>query len=185
MEEMNSSATNGRSRHGHEDARRDWTNAPDNKDSVLILYGTVTGTAESLAHKLAARLRRHGVTALVRDMAQCHPSILKQTTYVLIVISTYGDGEPPDDAANFYQAVVNGPRLNLSGLEFSVLALGNTTFDHFCRCGKEIDSALERHGATRAYPRLDCDVDYDLPSKRWLHGVLARLVEDRRAALSA
>jgi uncharacterized iron-regulated membrane protein/flavodoxin len=184
MEETSSNATNGHSPNGYDAARAAWTAAPSNGDPVLILYGTVTGNAEALSSKLARRLQRHGVTALVRDMAHCQPVILTKARCVLIVISTYGDGEPPDDAANFYHAIVNGPKLNLSGLEFSVLALGNTTFDHFCRCGKEIDSALERHGASRIYPRFDCDVDYDALSKRWLSGILARLKQDDRAVLS-
>ena len=76
-----------------------------------------------------------------------------------MVISTYGDGEPPDDAAPFWEAVVQGNGLDLSGVKFSVLALGNTTYDHFCKCGRDFDAALERHGGTRIYPRVDCDVD--------------------------
>jgi sulfite reductase (NADPH) flavoprotein alpha-component len=186
MEQTNANATNGHSHNGYDAARAAWTAAFWNSDPVMILYGTVTGNAEALSNKLARRLQRQGVTTLVRDMAHCQPVILTKAHCVLIVISTYGDGEPPDDAADFYHAIVNGPKLNLSGLEFSVLALGNTTFDHFCRCGKEIDSALERHGATRIYPRFDCDVDYDAPSKRWLSGILARLKQQNdHAALSA
>ena len=52
-------------------------------------------------------------------------------------------------------------------------ALGNSTYDHFCKCGRDLDAALERHGATRLYPRVDCDVDYDVPAKRWTEGVIA------------
>ena len=62
---------------------------------------------------------------------------------------------------------------------FSVLALGNTTYDQFCKCGREFDAALERHGGIRIYPRVDCDVDYDAPAKHWLDGVLAHLQEDK------
>ena len=120
---------------------------PYNGDSVLILYGTVTGNAELLANKLAATLRRAGVTARVRDMAHCQPSVLTQANCVLMVVSTYGDGEPPDDAAPFWEAVVHGNGLDLRGVRFSVLALGNTTYDHFCKCGRDFDAALERHGA--------------------------------------
>ena len=103
MEETNSSATNGHAHNGHEDARAQWTGAPDNGDSVLVLYGTVTGNAELLANKLSAALRRAGVAARARDMAHCQPSVLTQANCVLVVISTYGDGEPPDDAASFWQ----------------------------------------------------------------------------------
>jgi uncharacterized iron-regulated membrane protein/flavodoxin len=185
MEQTNSIAINGYVHNGYQNARTVRTTAPYTGDSVLILYGTVTGNAESLAHQLAARLLRRGIAALVRDMARCQPGILTQASCILIVISTYGDGEPPDDAVPFWQAVVHGSALDLRGVKFSVLALGNTTFDHFCKCGRDFDAALERHGATRIHPRVDCDVDYELPAKRWLKGVLMSLDQKRHAALSA
>jgi sulfite reductase (NADPH) flavoprotein alpha-component len=185
VEQANSNATNGHAHNGHEDARAKWTTAPYNGDSVLILYGTVTGNAETLANKMAASLRRAGFTSRVRDMAHCQPNVLTQTNCVLMVVSTYGDGEPPDDAMPFWEAVVHGNGLDLRGVKFSVLALGNTTYDHFCKCGRDFDAALERHGATRIYPRLDCDVDYDTPAKHWLDGILAQLADNERGSLSA
>ena len=151
----------------------------------MILYGTVTGNAEALANKLAAALRRGGITAQIRDMADCRPNLLNEANCLLIVTSTYGDGEPPDDAAPFWAAVVHGNGLDLSGVKFSVLALGNTTYDHFCKCGRELDAALERHGAMRFYPRVDCDVDYDDPARRWIEGVLANLRQEQNFSASA
>ena len=118
MEQTNSSATNGHAHNGHDG--RPAPNGParaDNGDSVLILYGTVTGNAELLANKLSASLRHAGVTARVRDMAHCQPSVLTQANCVLVVISTYGDGEPPDDAATFWEAVVQGNSLDLRGVK--------------------------------------------------------------------
>lgn len=75
--------------------------------------------------------------------------------------------------------------LNLRGMKFSVLALGNSTYEHFCKCGRDLDAALERHGATRFYPRADCDVDYDVPAKCWTEGVLASLQRDYGASAAA
>ena len=144
-------------------------------ESVTILFGTVMGNAESVAHQAAATLRRAGVSVRVSDMAHCQTSLLTRLSSLLIITSTYGNGEPPDDILPFWQAVVHGERLDLRGLKFSVLALGNTTYDHFCRCGRDFDMALERHGAMRFYPRVDCDVDYDAPAKRWIDGVLTAL----------
>lgn len=80
---------------------------------------------------------------------------------------------------------MHGNGLELRGVKFSVLALGNTTFDHFCKCGRDLDAALERHGATRLYPRVDCDVDYKVPATDWIHGVLASLELETGAATSA
>jgi sulfite reductase (NADPH) flavoprotein alpha-component len=182
MEEMNS-GDNGHPQNGLV-ARAEWTSAPDNSDTVLILYGTVTGTAQSLAHRVAAALSAAGVTVRVRDMAHCQPQVLTKTRCVLLVVSTYGDGEPPDDVTPFWEAVVHGNGLDLRGVNYSVLALGNTTYDHFCKCGRDFDAALERHGARRIYPRVDCDVDLDLPVKHWLSGVVAHLIEHKRRSLS-
>ncbi len=183
--EQATSFTNGHAQIGHEEARTNWNDAPFSGDEPLILYGTVTGNAELLANRLASRLRAQGITARVRDMAHCQPNVLTQANYVLLVVSTYGDGEPPDDAMPFWEAVVHGNGLDLSSVKFSVLALGNTTYDHFCKCGREFDAALERHGAIRIHPRVDCDVDYDAPVEHWLNGVMAHLEKDERTALSA
>jgi uncharacterized iron-regulated membrane protein/flavodoxin len=169
----------------HDDARVRWSTASFDGDAVLILYATVTGNAETLANKLAAIVRCTGRTTQVRDMAHCQANVLSEAGWVLVVTSTYGDGEPPDDAAPFWHAVVHGNGMDLRGVKFSVLALGNTTFDHFCKCGRELDAALERHGATRFYPRVDCDADYDAPAKSWITGVLASLELENRAAASA
>jgi sulfite reductase (NADPH) flavoprotein alpha-component len=151
-------------------------------ESITILYGTVMGNAESVAHQTAANLRRAGLSVRVSDMAHCQASSLTRLSSVLIVTSTYGNGEPPDDIIPFWQAVVHGNGLDLRGLKFSVLALGNTTYDHFCQCGREFDLALERHGATRFYPRVDCDADYETPARRWIDGVIAALQRPQAAS---
>jgi flavodoxin len=151
-------------------------------ESVTILYGTVMGNAESVAHQAAAVLRRAGLSVRVGDMAHCQASLLTRLSSVLIVTSTYGNGEPPDDIIPFWRAVVHGDVLDLRALKFSVLALGNTTYDHFCQCGREFDIALERHGATRLHPRVECDVDYEASAARWLHGVLTALQRPQTAS---
>jgi sulfite reductase (NADPH) flavoprotein alpha-component len=184
MKQAHPTETNGHARNGYEDPRAEWSAAPYNGDSVLILYGTVTGTAETLANRLAAELRRDGVNTVVHDMAHCQPAVLTPANCVLLVVSTYGDGEPPEDAVHFWEAVVRGNGLDLRGVRYSVLALGNTTYDQFCKCGRDFDAALERHGASRIYPRVDCDVDYDLLAKHWFDGVVALLVRDGSRARS-
>ena len=168
-----------------QDLAHERATAQFNGESVLILYGTVTGNSETLAKKLADALAPTGLTARVRDMAHCQPNVLKQANCVLVVASTYGDGEPPDDAAPFWEAIVHGNGLDLSGVKYSVLALGNTTYDHFCKCGRELDAALERHGAMRLYPRVDCDVDYDDPARRWIEGVLTTLRQEQNYSATA
>jgi sulfite reductase (NADPH) flavoprotein alpha-component len=162
-----------------------WSGTSIESDSALILYGTVTGNAERLANRLAGKLRAEGITVHVLDMARCEPRVLTRANCVLMVISTYGDGEPPEDAAPFWEGVVRGGGLDLRGVRFSVLALGNTTFDQFCKCGRDLDAAMERHGAIRFFRRVDCDAIYDDSAAHWLDGVLASLKEINRPAISA
>jgi uncharacterized iron-regulated membrane protein/flavodoxin len=184
MEQTSPTVTNGHSHHRHSDPADVWISRGDDADSVLMLYGSMTGTAEALAHKLAGFFRTARLNVRVRDMAHCQPDVLRQAKYVFMIVSTYGDGEPPDDVVPFWEAIVQGKDLDLRGVEYSVLALGNMTFDHFCKCGRDFDAALERHGATRIFPRVDCDVDYDAPAAYWLRGVVAHLKEHRRTLLS-
>jgi uncharacterized iron-regulated membrane protein/flavodoxin len=175
-----SSDGNGTAAHRHA-ARGNYSGG----NSVLILFGTVTGNAESLAQRTAEVIARRGFDVRVKDMAHYTVDALSQESCVVIITSTYGNGEPPDDAAPFWEGVVQRDGLNLRGIKFSVLALGNSTYDHFCKCGRDLDAALERHGATRLYPRVDCDVDYDVPAKRWTEGVIASLQRDHGASAAA
>jgi sulfite reductase (NADPH) flavoprotein alpha-component len=154
-------------------------------NSVLILFGTVTGNAEALAKRTAETIVRHGFNVRVKDMAHYAADALPRERCVFIIASTYGNGEPPDDAALFWERVVQKEDLDLRGVKFSVLALGNSTYDHFCKCGRDFDAALERRGATRFYPRVDCDVDYDLPAKRWIEGALEALQRGHGASAAA
>ena len=148
---------------------------------LAILYGSQTGNAERLAKRAAREAGQRGFAPAIHDLAEYPVAHLGFEQNLLVVTSTYGDGEPPEDAAQFWQAIVHGNGLDLRGVKFSVLALGNTTFDHFCKCGRDLDAALERHGATRFYPRVDCDVDYKVPATHWIHGVLAQLSEEKTA----
>jgi len=154
-------------------------------NSVLILFGTVTGNAESLAQRTADVIAGRGFSVRVKDMAHYTVDALSQEKCVVFITSTYGNGEPPDDAAPFWEELVHRDKLDLRGVKFSVLALGNSTYDHFCKCGRDLDAALERRGATRLYPRVDCDVDYDAPAKRWTEGVLASLQRDQGVPVAA
>jgi sulfite reductase (NADPH) flavoprotein alpha-component len=154
-------------------------------NSVLILFGTVTGNAESLAQRTAEVIARRGFNVRVKNMAHYTVDALSREKCVVFITSTYGNGEPPDDVAPFWEGIVRKDELDLQGVKFSVLALGNSTYDHFCKCGRDLDAALERRGATRLYPRVDCDVDYDVPAKRWTEGLLASLQRNYGASVAA
>ncbi len=149
---------------------------------ILILYGSVTGNSEYCAEKAARVARERGYDPTVESLAATEPEVLEQFDTALIVTSTYGDGEPPDGTEDFYEAVVNAKRLTLPNLRFSVLSLGDSSYDQFCKCGKDYDSALEAMGGTRLHARVDCDTDYDDPCDEWIAGVFTALAEDRLLA---
>ncbi len=146
--------------------------------SILVLYGSVTGNAEFCAEKLAREARDRGFNKItVESMASADAPILQEFDTILIVTSTYGDGEPPDGCESFYDAVVTKGGADLGGRRFSVLALGDTAYEQFCKCGKDFDLALERDGAQRIHAMVECDTDYDTPCEEWIAGVLAALGE--------
>ncbi len=150
---------------------------------LTILFGSQTGTAENLARKVAKEAGKRGFAPTVLDMAQADLARVTQEKNLLVITSTYGDGEPPDNAKTLHAALksassengAGAPSPRLSSLRFSVCALGDTNYAQFCQCGKELDTWLEKLGATRVSPRTDCDLDYDTPFTQWLDQALAAL----------
>ena len=143
--------------------------------SVTVLYASQTGTAEGLAKKLIKALKKGNFAPELQDMATYDRSRLAQEKNLLIITSTYGDGEPPDSAAEFHAWLMSDEAPRLESLSYSVLALGDTSYPDFCKCGIEFDARLESLGATRIYPRVDVDVDPDAPYAEWSAGVIAAL----------
>jgi len=142
---------------------------------LTILFGSQTGTAENLAKKVAKEAGKRGFAAMVLDMAQTDLAKLATERNLLVITSTYGDGEPPDNAKALHTALKDATGTSLAGVRFSVCALGDTNYAQFCQCGKEFDGWLEKLGATRVTPRTDCDLDYDAPFTKWLDSVLNAL----------
>ncbi len=143
--------------------------------SLTILFGSQTGTAEGLAKKAAKEAGKRGYAATVMDMAAFTPAQLAQEQNVLVIVSTYGDGEPPDGAKALHAALAAGGAASLASLHFSVCALGDTNYPQFCQCGKDFDSRLEKLGAHRVLSRVDCDLDYDALFTTWLDTALTAL----------
>lgn len=153
--------------------------APDSVPSVsrevTILYGSQTGNAQSLAKKAGKTLEGEGNQATVTAMSDFKTNNLKKLENLLIIVSTHGEGDPPDNALSFHEFLHGRRAPKLDGLHFSVLSLGDSSYEFFCQTGKEFDSRLEELGGTRLYPRVDCDLDYDEPAGEWLNGVLDSL----------
>jgi sulfite reductase (NADPH) flavoprotein alpha-component len=143
--------------------------------TLTILYGSETGNSATLARALADRAGALGLPASAVDMAEYVPRRLKDANDVLVITSTHGDGDPPQPAASFFE-FLEGPKApRLSDVRYAVLALGDSSYEHFCEAGKRLDRRLEALGATRLHARVDCDVDFDAPSSAWTDAVLAAL----------
>ncbi|MEO6568671.1 MAG: flavodoxin domain-containing protein, partial [Opitutaceae bacterium] len=140
---------------------------------LTILFGSQTGTAESLAKKAAKEAGKRGFAATVLDMAQTDAAKLTSEKNVLLIVSTYGEGEPPDTAKALHTALASESAPPLAGVRFSVCSLGDTNYTQFCQCGKDFDARLEKLGATRITPRVDCDLDYEEPFTKWLDAALS------------
>ncbi|BAN96739.1 flavodoxin/nitric oxide synthase [Plautia stali symbiont] len=133
-----------------------------------ILFGSQTGNAEALAQTAAKAARAKGLVPVVQALGEVDLDVFATMRHVLIVTSTYGEGEMPDNAQLFWQAILASTAPRLEQMHFAVLAIGDTGYDGFCQAGKFIDMRLEQLGAKRVVDRIDCDIDYEEPSSEWI-----------------
>ncbi len=140
-------------------------------EPLLVLYGSQSGTAEGLAKKFAKEATTKGFAPRVMELNAAAKLDLTQEARAVIITSTWGDGEPPDNATDFWSHISAESAPKLENLSYSVLALGDRNYSEFCGAGKRFDERLEKLGARRIHPRVDCDLDYDAPAKGWMDGV--------------
>jgi sulfite reductase (NADPH) flavoprotein alpha-component len=139
------------------------------KKPLLIAFGSQSGNAESLAKRLAREATSRGFTARAAGLDSLQPADLIKDKNVLLITSTWGEGDMPDNAVSFWDAInQNGSSPKFDGVNYSVLALGDKNYgDTFCLAGKKLDARLAELGATRVVDRVDCDVDFDDLAKEW------------------
>ncbi|MEL6411250.1 MAG: sulfite reductase flavoprotein subunit alpha [Pseudomonadota bacterium] len=133
-----------------------------------ILFGTQTGNAEEVANEAADLARSKGFSPRVADLDAVDMQQLSAMQNLVVVVSTYGEGEMPDNAELFWDALSADTAPRLEDLNYGVLALGDTSYEHFCQAGKLIDMRLEQLGAKRLAARVDCDVDFEEVATAWL-----------------
>lgn len=148
--------------------------APLSKD-VTILFGSQTGNSSGLAKKMSKKLEEQGFQISLSSMGDFKPNQLKKVENLLIVVSTQGEGDPPDNAIPFFEFLHSKRAPQLDHARFAVLGLGDTSYEFFCQTGKDFDKRLEELGAERLVPRVDCDVDFEEPATLWMSDVLASL----------
>lgn len=147
---------------------------------LRILYGSHTGNCEELAQELLVRAKEKGLQAQVSDMASFKPRDLKKISHLAVLVSTHGIGEPPVMAEEFYNFLHGKKAPDLSHMQFSVLALGDTSYAHFCQTGKDLDKVLEKLGGKRISDRVDCDVDFEDDAEKWMNDLLSILEKEAK-----
>jgi sulfite reductase (NADPH) flavoprotein alpha-component len=144
------------------------------QQKTTILYGSQTGNGKKLAEQLLARLQAQGSEAVLVNLKDYRPQQLKQEQRIVTVVSTHGNGEPPDDARAFFNFLRSPRAPRLDTLEYAVLALGDSSYDDFCLTGTVLDQHLEKLGAKRLLERVDCDVDFVPSATEWQQQVVAK-----------
>ncbi len=141
---------------------------------VMILVGSQSGNCEDLAEMTAKLSTNAHLNAEIKLMDAATVDDISSSSRLLLICSTWGEGEMPDNAQTLWDAAV-ASKADLSGLHFTVCALGDTAYEFYCQSGKDWDSRLEEMGATRVYERVDCDVDYEPFWKAWVPSALGSL----------
>ncbi len=149
---------------------------------LTILFGSQTGTAEGLAKRLAKEAGKRGFVPKVIALNDYEQAALPQAEMAVIITSTWGDGEPPDNAVNFWNWLKADAAPRLEKLQFAVLGLGDKNYSDFCGASKKFDARLEALGAKRLVPRGECDVDYEAPAASWIENLWPHLKTDASAA---
>lgn len=140
--------------------------------SLAVLYATETGNSRRIADQLVQSIIANGQNARALDVRDVKTSRLKKMRHVVFVAATHGLGDAPDGTEDFFDDLMSDRAPKLDHLSFSVLALGDSSYDDFCQVGIDLDARLEALGATRFAPRVDCDLDFDDPAQRWSQAVL-------------
>lgn len=153
--------------------------------TLTILYGSQTGNAKGVAQSYQAQVEAAGYNSKLINMADYKPRQLKSETHVVIFVSTHGEGEAPDDAAELHEFLGGKKAPKLNDLKYAVLGLGDTSYEFFCQTAKDFDTRLAALGGTALLPREDCDVDYETPAKVWGEKLTALLKDDFTASSGA
>lgn len=148
------------------------------KQEATILYGSQTGNAQSVASKLKTALESQGVEVALSAMSDFKTNNLKKQKNIFVITSTHGEGDPPDNAISFHNFLYGKRAPKLEDVSFSVLSLGDSSYEFFCKTGIDFDEQLEKLGGKRLVPRIDCDLDYDDLASEWIGSIVEALAQN-------
>ncbi len=144
---------------------------------LLLIFGTETGNAEELAEDVGHLSRNLDFNPKVLDMEDISLKDISSSKRLIVVCSTWGEGEQPVNAQDLYNSVEGSDDHCLEGVNFAVIALGDTAFEFFCESGKEWDEILHKKGGKRVVERIDCDVDYEDYVQEWILNTLSLMAK--------
>jgi sulfite reductase (NADPH) flavoprotein alpha-component len=145
---------------------------PEATGRLTIVYGSQTGNGKRIAERLGRAAEAAGLSARVYASGNYPLKDLAKERLLVVVVSTQGDGDPPDDARGFIEFISSRRAPKLEQLSYSVLALGDSSYPKYCETGRQVDERLAGLGAKRLFDRVDCDVDYEKPAASWLEQVV-------------
>jgi len=151
------------------------TAPPARRAPLTILFATESGNAEALADAARRAAGKLGFAARVLDMADATPQQIAAAQNLLVIASTWGEGDPPQRAIDFSSALMADDAPRFDGVRYAVLALGDRAYAKFCETGRLFDERFAALGATRVADRIECDLDYETPAGAWINATLGTL----------
>ena len=152
------------------------------QNETLILFGTQTGTAEDLAEQLSEIFNNSRVSNRFENMFDVDLKSVTTFKRLIIIVSTWGEGDPPDDAEALHLEISGCSDTTFTGIDFAVFGLGDTSFDEFCKCGVDFDTFLENGGGNRLLDRVDADMDFEDDFEKWSKSLTKVLSADKQKA---
>lgn len=152
---------------------------------LTILYGSQTGNAKGVASKLKEQAESRGLSVKLVNMADYKPTALKKEKFITVVVSTYGEGEPPEDAESLHEFLATKKAPKLDGVKVAVIGLGDSSYEFFCQTAKDFEERFNKLGAETIFQRADLDVDYDDEAAKWIDGALDAFEPDLKAQQQA
>ena len=140
--------------------------------ALTVVYATETGNSESIATTLHSGLEQQGIKAELKAMGDLRPAGLRKLKNVVFIVSTHGEGDPPDEALELFEYLDSERAPGLAELNYRVLALGDRSYLKFCEAGRKLDEMLQALGASSFGPRVECDVDYVAGAKTYTEEVI-------------